>query len=461
MSYNPAEMDPGIFRDEALKKVSSPDQLDKLMRVTRPRGWIALGALGALLTAVVGWGIWGTVPTRVAGNGILIDRGGGVVDIQAKAAGHLLEVLVRPGEVITAGQVIARVEQRDLSLSLTQAQATAAELKGQRDQTARYYDDYLRDQEKNLRQQTRNIEAQAKDTEEALKTRRNTLELRARDGRNRLKTLEELLKSEEQLEKEGFLSKIQVEEMRERVQATREDLAKIQSDLLQLDATTREQLAKLRTDTQQLEIKLLELKNQRNQTLDSYALKLVEAQQKMRQLAQDLDDSKTVVSPRAGTVVEVVAAVGSIINDRAPIIRLETGAQRLEAVIYVPAGIGKEVRVGLPIEVSPATVKKEEWGYIRGRVRAIGEVAATPSGMQAVLDNPDLVKTFAAGGPQLALSVDLQGDAHAPSGFKWSSLHGPNVKITPGTLASAQVIVREQPPITLVIPAFKKFFGLD
>jgi HlyD family secretion protein len=115
----------------------------------------------------------------------------------------------------------------------------------------------------------------------------------------------------------------------------------------------------------------------------------------------------------------------------------------------------------LAAEVSPATVKKEEWGYILGTVRAVGELAVSPAGMQAVLDNPDLVKSFTASGPQLALNISLRLDKRNPSGFRWSSKSGPNVRITPGTLAGAQIIVREQPPITLVIPALKKFFGLD
>jgi len=461
MSYNPANMDPGIYRDEAIKGISSPDQLDRLMHVTRPRGWIALGALGAVLAAALGWGIWGAVPTRVAGSGILISQGGGIVEIQAKSPGQLTEVLVKPGDKVEVGQAIAKVGRPDLALSYGQAQVVATELRSQRDQASRYYEGYLREQEANLRAQAKNFEAQARDTEENVKAKRHALEVRQKDSRDRFKTLETLLKTEEQLEKEGFLSTVQVEEMRERVQSTREDISKNQADLAQLDTSTKEQLAKLKSDTQQLEIKLLELKNQRVQSLDQYALKLVDAEQKVRQLAQDLQEGNTVVSARAGVVVEQVTTVGTFVPAGAPIVRVETGEQQLEAVIYVPAGIGKEVKVGLPAEVSPATVKKEEWGYIVGTVRAVGELAVSPAGMQAVLDNPDLVKSFAASGPLLALNVSLRIDKRTKSGFRWSSKGGPDIKVTPGTLASAQVIVREQPPITLVIPALKKFFGLD
>ncbi|MGA1194869.1 MAG: hypothetical protein ACO36I_00070 [Candidatus Latescibacterota bacterium] len=40
-----------IFRQAALDRLSSPDQLDQLMRVTTPKGWIALMALCSVLLA--------------------------------------------------------------------------------------------------------------------------------------------------------------------------------------------------------------------------------------------------------------------------------------------------------------------------------------------------------------------------------------------------------------------------
>ena len=34
-----------IFRKVALERLSSPEQLDQLLQVTDPKGWMALGAL--------------------------------------------------------------------------------------------------------------------------------------------------------------------------------------------------------------------------------------------------------------------------------------------------------------------------------------------------------------------------------------------------------------------------------
>ena len=42
-------MQKSLFREEAMDKMSSPDELDRLMRVTDPKGWLALIALLALV----------------------------------------------------------------------------------------------------------------------------------------------------------------------------------------------------------------------------------------------------------------------------------------------------------------------------------------------------------------------------------------------------------------------------
>ena len=58
-----------IFRKVALERLSSPEQLDQLMQVTSPRGWLALGAFGALLLTALGWSVLGSIPTDATGEG--------------------------------------------------------------------------------------------------------------------------------------------------------------------------------------------------------------------------------------------------------------------------------------------------------------------------------------------------------------------------------------------------------
>ena len=59
------------------------------------------------------------------------------------------------------------------------------------------------------------------------------------------------------------------------------------------------------------------------------------------------------------------------------------------------------------------------------------------------------------------VDVAMEPANDTPSGFRWSSSHGPETQITPGTLCSAQIITRTQKPITLVFPFLKKLIGVN
>ena len=117
-----------LFRQAALDRLSSPDQLDRLVTITSPAGWLALVGLGVLIAAVLTWSVVGYVPTRVSGQGILVARGGSVVDAMAPAAGSLLAVRVSSGDLIEKGQVIADLLQPALKQTLDHARDQVREL---------------------------------------------------------------------------------------------------------------------------------------------------------------------------------------------------------------------------------------------------------------------------------------------------------------------------------------------
>lgn len=65
-----------IYRKVALERLSSPEELDSLMQVTTPKGWLALLSLGLLILVALLWGIFGRIPTKVFGQGIILERRG-------------------------------------------------------------------------------------------------------------------------------------------------------------------------------------------------------------------------------------------------------------------------------------------------------------------------------------------------------------------------------------------------
>jgi len=95
-----------IYRKEALERMGSPEQLDQLMAVTSPRGWMALGGIGLLLFIVILWSVLGEVTTTVEGHGVLI-RLGGVELVPAPSAGAVAYVAVHIGDTVRQGDALA------------------------------------------------------------------------------------------------------------------------------------------------------------------------------------------------------------------------------------------------------------------------------------------------------------------------------------------------------------------
>ena len=143
--------------------------------------------------------------------------------------------------------------------------------------------------------------------------------------------------------------------------------------------------------------------------------------------------------------------------------------------MFVPAGEGKKIDAGNLVEIMPATVKREEHGFIKGRVVAVSELPATRLAMEAALQHSDLVDTFVkryAPGALLRVHVKLDENPTAAvaqvrpgetrgNGFVWSSSSGAKQPLKTGTMCEAAIIVEQQRLITLMLPWMKTILGVE
>ena len=120
-------MDSKVFRKVSLERMSSPEQLDQMMQVTTPKGWVVLLALIILVVFAIFWGIFGSISTKVTGMGILIKRGG-VFNIGTDSHGQVRDLKFAVGETVHKGDLVAIVDQPDLSDQLVAAEIELQEL---------------------------------------------------------------------------------------------------------------------------------------------------------------------------------------------------------------------------------------------------------------------------------------------------------------------------------------------
>ena len=95
-----------LFRDEAIKNLRSPEQLDTVLRLTSPIGWLSLAVLFVIIAIVTIWGVVGSVPVQVKGMGVFLDRGGVVYSGIGPAAGRIDAIDGKGGQGGTKGRTL-------------------------------------------------------------------------------------------------------------------------------------------------------------------------------------------------------------------------------------------------------------------------------------------------------------------------------------------------------------------
>lgn len=410
-------MQSNLFRKAALDKATSPEQLDLVMQVTSPMGWLAVATIGVILFVIGIWSFVGTIPDLVEGQGVLI-RGERLAEIKASAPGTLARMDVAPDMMVQAGQVIA-VINRDKS-------EVERKIALKQDQLNRLRTQHLSDNASDEMAFSRNralIGAKASEVESLRRQRATQADLVNR----------------------GLKPENALFEFDRRITATRGELSALENE----NAVIQSRMGPRLNEQKNIEGEIEYLKGD---------------------LAQTASEIK---SPEAGRVVEVIKSVSDKVGEGEPLIRLETARPtgpnaamgfcdgNIHAVIYVPGQDAGKVHPKQLARVSPVDVKKEEYGYIIGTVEWVSTFAASTDDMKEKLKNDRLVQSYTEKGPVFEARVCLTFDPENKSnGLKWSSSTGPPKKIGSGALCQSSVVVDHKKPYTYVIPSVRRALGV-
>ncbi|MFC4501455.1 MULTISPECIES: HlyD family efflux transporter periplasmic adaptor subunit [Streptomyces] len=100
------------FRQQALTKLQSPEELDLPVRFARPQGWLVLSVTVAVMAAASVWAVTGSVASTVSAPAVLT-HGEGSYILQSPAAGQVTAVLVKEGERLPADAPVLKVRTAD------------------------------------------------------------------------------------------------------------------------------------------------------------------------------------------------------------------------------------------------------------------------------------------------------------------------------------------------------------
>jgi HlyD family secretion protein len=110
-----------IYRKSLLDKLSSPEQLDKMIVITPPAFWVALSGAGLIIVTALLWSVFGRLPTDVDAQGIYM-YGTGIHTTYAKTTGIVEQVVASEGTVVEPGDPIAYLDATDVEEKLATCQ---------------------------------------------------------------------------------------------------------------------------------------------------------------------------------------------------------------------------------------------------------------------------------------------------------------------------------------------------
>lgn len=419
-------MQEGLFRKSALEKLSTPDQLDRLIVITGPRGWLALLAIGLAIAAGVLWGVFGTISYKVTGTGVLI-KTGGLFNICHSSGGKLLDLRVSVGDIVHNGEVIARVNQTDTLTQIVEQKEKLKSLNLQKEKSMSF-------DTESLKKQKEYIDDEVKKLNEAIKANKNTLGF-----------LKEKIENQKVLLQKGLITKDTILNTQQQINGIEDGILASANQLKSLD------------------VKQVDTDKSRSEELFQINSRISDAADQLKQLQSKFESGSKVTSPYTGKVVNISASIGKNLQPGETIVSIELVGKQikdLEAIVYVPVTEGKLIYAGMDIQISPTIVKKEEFGFMLGKVVSVSEYPATQAHIMDLLGNEQLISNLTRSGAMIEIYADLITDPNTKSGFKWSTKAGPPMSIQSGTVCEAMITHKSERPINLVIPLLRSWTGI-
>lgn len=94
-----------LYRKSALERMSNPEQLDKVLKVTSPMSWIALMGITLIIVVTIVWSIVGTIPETITAKGV-VSAVVGSNSVYTEDAGKVVSLRVREGDEVHLGDPV-------------------------------------------------------------------------------------------------------------------------------------------------------------------------------------------------------------------------------------------------------------------------------------------------------------------------------------------------------------------
>lgn len=400
---------------------SASDQIYQRMVVVNSRLWLAGISLLTLVTLLVLWAFFGSIPIKVEGNGVLISAKG-TFSVETKVSGIVEKIFFSQGEFIKSGQVLAEIIDPQQSLKEMLVKTKVDILK--------------RDLSRLKGEITREYAKEKEALERSLLANTFTVS----ELEKELPSLEKEYKAKKELFDEGIIGFPSLRESESRLSQKKIELENVKSTI-----------AKVKSDLS---------KGYRTEEYKAKEQQLFDAEMELN-LSELTSRYAKLISPYDGIVLESLVREGNHVTQGDPIVWLERpispGAHSEIVQAFIPISEGKKLKKGTRVLLEVSTVDYEEYGKMIGTVMDVSPYAISVESIAKGIPNSALIKQL-MGEQNAVISVQIAPDKDetTPSGYRWTSSEGPPFKVSTGTICKVQAIVERVQPIYYIYP-FSEF----
>lgn len=124
--------------------------------------------------------------------------------------------------------------------------------------------------------------------------------------------------------------------------------------------------------------------------------------------------------------------------------------QLKEMIAFVTYADLRKLKVGMEVQATPTDLKREEVGYMYGRITAIHELPTSQKEANDLFKLEEFTSAVYPSEASFMVKIRLEDDPKDKNRIRWSHQSGEEVNIKIGTFCSLQIVTRNRPVFDLL-----------
>lgn len=416
-----------MLRKQAIKHFNTNKNWQTVLSIKSPLNKLLYAVIVLLVIAIVIFLFFGSLSKRESMQGILISPNEYVYTAVAEEDGLVFNVLVQLEDNVHKGQPLVKLKRVDLENKIILAKEQIALYQQEK---ARY-----------ISQRDKEIAIQ----QSFVRQEKLALEKIINFQVSHIDELKTALEGRQNLAKKGIISKITMEEQQRLFNTIVKSMNDNKSKLINVDSD------------------LMQFTNKWNEKILDLDRDILEKKLSLQELEHALHVAETIHSPIDGKVMSIRVRKGNYVLKGTDVIRVSNHQKGVEeAYFFLPANRGQVIKKGMTVLISPSGYPSEEYGSILSSVKDVQNFPASKKALSILLQNDTLAdKLLEIDKSLLIVSVKLEKSKQNPPQLVWTVPSIEPRPVKPGGFCTGSVIIERKRPITLLLPALKKLFGVS